>query len=279
MTMTDTAFFLASKLIWALLSPDSLLVLLGVGAWVSLRLGRKSLSSKLLSGLAVLMLLVAALPLGEFLLAPLEHRFAANPVLPERVDGIIVLGGAISPARSQDWGLVELGPAAERLTSFHYLAQRYPGAQLVFSGGSGSLTRRSLTEAEFARKLFAQLGLPERAMVYESESRNTYENAANSRRLLQPIPDQRWILVTSAFHMPRAVGSFCSLQWPVIPFPVDHYTRQDGLLRLELNFAGNLGNLRLAMREWAGLIAYRLTGRSSQLLSGDGDHCGATGVS
>ncbi len=269
----DTVFFIASKLIWTIISPASLIVILGVGAWLAMVAGWQKLSRRLLSLCALLLVTIASLPLGEWLIAPLENRFQANAALPAEVDGIIVLSGAIDPVKSDLWGQVEFGSAGERLTAFRYLAELYPGAQLVFTGGTGSLTTQEFKAADYARFLFDQLQLGERAIIYESESRNTAENASNSKVLVNPEPGQNWILITSAFHMPRSVGIFCQQQWPVHAYPVDHQSRTGELLRVQFNFAGNLNLLDIAVREWVGLTAYRITGRTDRLLAGDENNC------
>jgi len=271
----DTVFFIASKIVWALLSPASLIVMLGVSAWIALAAGWQKLSRRLLAICALLLLVIGFLPVGEWAIAPLEKRFLTNPALPQSVDGIVVLGGFISPQLSQAWMQAELGGAADRLTNFLYLAELYPSAQLVFTGGSGSLSRQEQKEAEPARLLFDQLGLAERAIIYESASRNTQENVANTKILLNPAADQNWLLVTSAFHMPRAIGVFCEQQWPIQPYPVDHYSRTGDLLRIEFAFAAHLSVLNTALKEWLGLIAYRISGKTSQFLSSQQDYCGA----
>lgn len=269
----DTVFFIASKLIWALISPDSLIVILGAGAWFALVVGWTKLSRHLLAACALLLISVAAFPVGEWLIYPLENRFPANAALPAQADGIIVLGGSMDPTKSEAWGQSEIGAAAERLTTLMYMAQLYPQAQIVYTGGSGSVTNQQFKEADYARFLFEQLNMGERAILYETESRNTAENASNSKVLVNPSPSQEWILVTSAFHMPRSVGIFCQAQWPVTAYPVDHYSRRGDLLRLNFAFADNLGVLRTAMREWVGLIAYRITGRTDRLLASSDNQC------
>lgn len=269
----DSLFFVISKVAWAIISPDSLIVILGVGSWLALVLGWTRLSRKLLSLCALLLILIAAFPIGEWLIAPLENRFQANAALPAEADGVIVLSGAINPVQSELWGQVEINRAAERLTAFRYLADLYPQAQLVFTGGTGSLTNQEYKAADYARFLFEQLSLGERAIIYESESRNTAENAANSKALVNPQPGENWILITSASHMPRSVAIFCQQDWPVHAYPVDHQSRKGNLLRLRFSFAGNLALLRTAMQEWVGLIAYRVTGRTDRFLAGDQNHC------
>lgn len=273
----DNAFFLASKIAWAFISPDSLIVILGLGAWIALLLNWQRLARSLLASCALLLLLIGFFPVGEWLIAPLENRFTSNVALPNEVDGIVVLGGAVSPRLSNIWQQPELGAAAERMTAFLYLARLYPNAQLVFTGGSGSVSQQEFKEAEMARILFEQLGLTGRAIIYESESRNTAENASNSRELVTPEEGEDWLLVTSAYHMPRSIGVFCQAGWPVQPYPVDHVSQKGNLARLNFAFAENLYALKVAVKEWVGLVAYRLSGRSDRLLAGENNICTAAG--
>jgi uncharacterized SAM-binding protein YcdF (DUF218 family) len=274
----DTVFFLASKIIWALISPDSLIVILGVSAWIAAILKWQRVSRSLLASSALLLLLIGFFPVGEWLIAPLENRFTTNAALPSEVDGIVVLGGAILPRLSNVWQQPEVNGAVDRLTNFLYLARLYPNAQLVFTGGSGAVIEQEFKEAEMAQILFDQLGLAERAIIFESGSRNTSENARHSKDLVTPENDENWLLVTSAFHMPRSMGVFCQEQWTVQPYPVDHYSQKGNLLRVNFSFSANLSVLRIAIREWAGLVAYRISGRTDRLLPGRENYCAATDV-
>jgi len=121
--------------------------------------------------------------------------------------------------------------------------------------------------------IFYQLGFVNHNIQFERESRNTYENAVLSKELMMPAEGENWILVTSAFHMPRAVGAFCRQQWPVIAYPVDYNSEKGNLLRLDFALDSNLGMLRLAVHEWVGLLAYRLTGKTSSVLPSANDNC------
>ena len=274
----DTVFFLASKVIWALISPDSLIVILGVSAWIAAILKWQRVSRSVLASCALLLVLIGFFPVGEWLIAPLENRFTTNAALPSEVDGIIVLGGAILPRLSNTWQQPEVNGSADRLINFLYLARLYPNAQLVFTGGSGAVSEQEFKEAEMAQILFDQLGLAQRAIIFESESRNTSENARHSKALVTPESDENWLLVTSAFHMPRSIGVFCQEQWIVHPYPVDHYSQNGNLLRLNFSFSTNLSVLRRAVKEWIGLVAYRISGKTDRLLPGRANDCAATVV-
>lgn len=279
--MPDNLFFIASKVLTTILSPDNFIVLLAVLGWLALVLGRLGLARRLLSLVTLLLLVLGFVPLGAWLLTPLENRFPANLALPADATGIIVLGGAIDPVLSESWQQGELNNAGERVVAAVYLAGLYPAAQLVYTGGSGQLGQNQWREADYAPFLFRQLGLGERAVLFESESRNTWQNAVNSQALVAGSGSdntaglQNWILVTSAYHMPRAVGVFCQRDWPVYPYPVDHRAPRAPAWGLRFALADNLKELNTALKEWAGLVAYRLSGRSSQLLPGIGSYCTA----
>lgn len=262
----DTLFFYISKLIWLLVSPDSLLLILLILSLVLLYIGKIKQAKTLLATISLLLLLIALFPVGEWLLYPLESRFQTNPNLPEKVDGIIVLSGAEDAELSHIWKQVELGAAAERDLTFLTLAQQHPNAKLVFTGGSGSLTRQEYKGADVAEKLFKQLSFDTTKIIFERKSRNTYENVIYSKDLVKPIKNENWILITTGWHMPRSVGIFCKADWPVIPYPVDHQTNKDNLFRIDFDLSNNLYVLKTAIKEWLGLFAYYLSGKTTSFL-------------
>jgi uncharacterized SAM-binding protein YcdF (DUF218 family) len=180
-----------------------------------------------------------------------------------------VLGGALSPDVSHARDTVALNEAAERLTVVAELARRYPDARIIFSGGSGSVIFAERPEAEFALRLLESLGVPKGRVVAEDKSRNTVENARFSRELAQPKPGERWLLVTSAYHLPRAIGIFRKAGFPVEAYPVDWRTRGSGdVLRPFPTLGEGLRRTDTAMREWVGLLAYWIGGQSSELFPG-----------
>jgi uncharacterized SAM-binding protein YcdF (DUF218 family) len=262
----DTLFFWLSKLIWLLISPDSLLIILILLSFALLMLRREQGAKKLLGVACAILLAIALFPIHSLLLHPLDTRFETNPELPPKLDGIIVLGGAEDPYQSSLWNQVELGAGAERFIAFLELARQHPEAQLVFSGGTGSLTKQAYKGADVAEKLFRQQGLDLNRVVFERQSRNTYENALLTKHLIQPEPNEQWLLITTAWHMPRSVGVFCNEQWPVIPYPVDHATSPGSQISIGWALAEHLESLKVGLREWLGLLAYYVTGKTTALL-------------
>lgn len=259
----DTFFFWLSKLIWLVISPDSLLVLLLCINLALLYRKAYKIAFILQSIITFSALLIAFLPVGEWLLYPLETRFATNPKLPDKIHGIIVLSGSENAKTSVLWNQVEVNQAAERTLAFLKLAKRYPQAQLVFTGGSGKLTQQNYKEADVARRLFKEQGLNLNRVIFETKARNTYENGLFSYRLIKPKANENWLLITTAWHIPRAIGVFKQLNWNIMPYPVDHRTQKGYLFRIDLNFSHNLSLLVIAIKEWLGIIVYYSTGKTA----------------
>ncbi len=253
--------FTAVKLVSMVLGPSAFLVLLAAAGLLlhRWRAGRVLLCSGV-AGLVACWFL----PVEVWAARPLEDRFPRVVTLPDRVDGVVVLGGAIEDLTSQDRGTPSLTGAADRLTTLMILAHSYPQAKLVFTGGSGHIEQGITNEAKFVRILLAQLGMDVSRIVFESRSRTTFENAAFTRDLVQPQPGQTWLLVTSAIHMPRAVGVFRRAGWAVLPYPVGYRTR-DHLTALAGSLGDKLSLLDWAAHEWEGLLAYWLAGETSAL--------------
>ena len=256
----DTLYFILSKLIGALIRVDTWLVLAVGLILVALVGGRMRLATGLAAGTFVAVLVLAILPLGEVLLRPLERAYPAEPPL-DRVDGIIVLGGSTDLSASLYWGQPQSTEAGERITAAVALARRFPQARIVFTGGSGRLRDLRgpvLSEASVARALFVSLGLDGDRITFEDRARNTAENARLSLPLAKPKDGEVWLLVTSAYHMPRSMARFEAAGWPgLMAWPVDYLSGSvaDGV---GWNLARNLYTLNVAIKEGVGLLALRL---------------------
>ena len=262
--------FVLSKIFWIAFNPAHLLLLLGLAGVLAMfapRRGLRSAGRWLVTVMVLAMVLLAVLPAGIWL-GPLENRFPPPANLPARVDGVIVLGGALDVKRSHRRGRPELTEAADRLAALIELAQRYPEVRFVFSGGSAALLDDDDREADLMPDLLTRLGGAPGRLILERESRNTHENAVLSKALADPRPGAPWVLVTSAFHMPRAVGVFRRTGWSVVPYPVDYQS----LGRIDWTSAPDLtrglAEVKLAMKEWVGLAAYRMFGWSDSLFPG-----------
>lgn len=263
-------FFALSKLGGFVLTPSNLLIGLALLGLLT-ALAVPGLTSVGLRVALATILLLAAIgygPLAAWLLVPLEERFPASTG-EGQVDGIVVLGGAIRPTTSFARGQISLGESAERLTAMADLGRRHPDATLVFTGGSGALIEDEPAEAAALARFAPSLGLDPGRILFENRSRTTWENATETKALVSPAPGSRWLLVTSAWHMPRAVGVFRSAGWTVEAYPVDYQTSdRSDLWRLQGRFPIGLDRFDTAAREWIGLLAYRVTGRTRELFPG-----------
>ena len=261
-------FFALSKILWYLVNPANLLlVFLTFG--VLLLWTRWRRFGRWLVGFATLVFLfLAVVPVGRWGFGVLENRFPPLINLPQRVDGIIVAGGVVNPVTSKDRGQLDINGAVERIYEMAVLSRRYPKARLVFSGGSGSLLYQEYKEAHAVAPLLQQLGIDPGRVIFEDQSRNTAENAVFSYRIVQPKKAETWLLVTSAFHMPRTVGSFRQVGWNVTPYPVDYHTRKTKTIPVQFNFAGGLSSLGGTVHEFLGLLFYWLDGKTDELFPG-----------
>lgn len=262
-------FFVFSRIAGFFTLPSNVVaVLFAVGSVLLATRFRRAGLRILLTGVVALLVLGYS-PLANVLLLPLSERFPAWKSDGRTPDGIIVLGGAIEPGMTITRGSLEMDSSAERIVAMLQLARQYPTARIVFSGGSGNLFPDSPAEAPIAGRLLATFGIARDRVVLEGDSRTTAENAILTRRLVQPKPGELWLLVTSSFHMPRSIGAFRKAGFDVEAYPVDWRTRGwvDATASFDRLSAG-LARSEVAAHEWAGLAAYWLTGRSSELFPG-----------
>jgi uncharacterized SAM-binding protein YcdF (DUF218 family) len=259
--------FILSKLLWPLAAPGNFILLLLLIATLLLFTRWRRAGRRLVTLLATVLLALAVLPVGDWVMAPLENRFPRLQAMPERVDGIVVLGGGVESERFIERGEIGLGGAGERFTAAIELMRRYPQARVVYTAGDPSL--RGLggnpREAEAARMLYAALGTDVGRILFDDEARTTYENAVHGKALAKPQPGETWLLVSSAWHMPRAMGVFRRAGWDVVPYPVDYQSTGRLWHDKGLDLSGELTLTTIAAREWLGLVVYRLLGHTDAL--------------
>lgn len=260
--------FVLSKTLGTVLMPVNFLIGASVLGAVLLATRFCALGRGLLVTAAILLAVAAFSPVGRLLVYPLESRFPPWNPGQGAPDGIIVLGGSIDADASlaRDTPVVRRSP--DRIIAAAALARKYPNARVVFTGGSARLVSDA-READYAAAIFESLGVDKARLIMERQSRNTMENVEFTKALVAPKPGERWVLITSAFHMPRSIGLFRKAGFPVEPYPVDWLVggRRDAFSFTVLPLEGLL-RTDIAMREWLGLIAYRAMGRIDDLLPG-----------
>jgi uncharacterized SAM-binding protein YcdF (DUF218 family) len=262
-------FFVLSKTLGIMLLPTNFLIGVGLLGAILLATRFASLGRKLLIASVALLAICGFSPLGKLLLYPLESRFPSWDAAQGAPDGIIVLGGSIDPDLSLTHGATVVRSAADRIIAAAALAHRYPNARVIFSGGNPNLVSNDAREADFAGAIFESLGTSKARLIMERRSRNTQENAEFSKALASPKRGERWLLVTSAFHMPRSIGVFRRAGFNVEPYPVDWRVGEGAdLLTFSTVALEGLGRTDIGIREWMGLVAYRISGKTSELFPG-----------
>ncbi|HBH82488.1 MAG TPA: YdcF family protein [Bacteroidales bacterium] len=252
-------FFWLSKVLWFIVNPFNIIMLCLVAGW--LMLFRKPKTGKRLVGIGLIIIFLTGMnPLSDFMIRSLENRIPAG-MLPAKIDGIIVLVGMVDMESSRG-ELIELTAQSNRIIQGIILSKKHPEAKLIITGGSGYLKQsENLREADYLGKLAVSLGIHKSRLILERNSKNTHEHAVAIAEML-PDKNGQWVLITSAFHMPRSLGCFRKEGLKVIPFPVDYKTKLDNTISLTsfLPTSGNIGSFNVAFHEWTGLIAYRLMG-------------------
>lgn len=257
---------LLAKLLAMLAEPLVLLGLLAALAFLAARLGwRLAARAFALTALGVY-LVIGFTPLPELMVRTLEDRFPPVAVDLDEIAGVIVLGGSTgSGVLAEERDTYLLGEAAERLTAGLGLAVARPSLPVLFSGYHGTLRAEGFSEGEMIRRVLRDLGFEPERFLFEERSRNTFENAVLSHALVGGDDQRPWLLVTSAFHMPRSVAAFRKAGFDVVPHPVDFRARLPAATWLEISPAGRFDLFRTASKEFLGLVAYRLLGRTDTI--------------
>ncbi|MGD9806125.1 MAG: YdcF family protein [Hyphomicrobiaceae bacterium] len=259
-------FALPSTLIWGLL-------VVGLVRARSLRPLVRQQGLRFAWSAAILLVVAGLSPLANWAMWPLEARFPVPQVENGSRDytGIIVLGGGEDDTNSTNLKQLQINEAGDRITTGSTLANRLPDARLIFTGGAASLIDTKPDGAEAVRDYWVSIGIPASRILIEDKSRNTYENATLTHALLAPKRGERYLLVTTAMHMPRAMGVFRRAGFDVVAYPTDFRTSVESEpLRIFRTVPGGLKRLDEASNEWLGLLAYRILGRTDALFPGPG---------
>ena len=257
-------FFYLAKVLWFLLQPSTLIALLIAYGSILIWTGWARWGRRFVSVGAILLLIAGLSPLGNALILPLEDRFPrTNLDQPPPPTGFIVLGGAEDRLVGTARKAPTLNEAGERIVETVMLARKFPEAKIAFSGGDAGILYSSDTEAIGAQRLLTDMGVAPDRLILECGARDTYENAVYLKAELGKLgllgPGKRWVLITSAYHMPRAMASFRQAGFDVEPWPVDYRTR--GARRSHAALRQGLGRIA------AGRCCHAGMGRALRLLA------------
>lgn len=261
---------LISRTVWMLIQPSNLIFVFLLAGLILIWFGRRKSGLSLLTFCVTFYGLVMFGPLTGWLMGPLEKRFAiyTNDVARSPYSGIIVLAGAERMKYSTRHHQVILNGAAERLIEAAKLARLFPDLPIIYCGGSKIDGMPG--EAAIARKFFVEAGIDLSRVRFDDKSYNTHTNAIEAKNFIKAHETGKWLLVTSAFHMPRATGSYRSAGINIQPYPVDYRTELSTPLIRKPNAGRNFYELDFAVHEWVGLLAYYIKGHNEDLFPGPG---------
>lgn len=250
-------FFILSKILAPFTQPFTYIVLSLVTALALYRvpkIGRGSLLA------AVLLVALFGTPfLPDLLIRRLERAYTP-PAAPSQVDAVIVLAGMLDVQQSSEEYL-EFGEAVERILTGMRLVREGVGDKLVIVGGSGDLFNQTKRESVFLRQFAIDFGIPANSILIDPDSRNTYENAVNARKIMEEHGLRSSILITSALHMPRSMGCFRSVGLEPIAYPVDFISDDEGYrFSAIIPDVGHIDHMTRAFHEYFGLLAYKIAG-------------------
>ena len=252
--------FYLSKLLWFIINPFNVLIIIIIIGYLSNIFNLKCLSKSFYIFALFIFCISAVVPTGSYLYYLLEKNYYSQNYLPETIDGILILSGASNPYLTKEHNQINLNGSVERLTESVSLIKKYPTAKIIFSGGTGSLKYIDLDHASVAKNFFSNMGIDSNKIYYERKSRNTYENILFSKKIANPKKNEKWLLVTSAYHLNRSLGVSEKLEWIFIPYAVDFEKSKKFSWDFPYNFLRNISEFNQATHEWIGLFAYYLLG-------------------
>ena len=257
-------FYLLGKITWLLVTPSNALILLGLTGVALLRSRHERWQRR---GRVLLVTTISALaifgltPLSPFALSVLEQRFSPLAAS-SQIDGIILLGGGLNHCGESECP-DELNDSGQRLITAAELARRYPDATVIVSGGP--MESDGSSEASVSAAMLQTMGVSAERIQIEDRSLSTAENARLTAALIGSSRTEHWALVTSAFHMPRAIGAFRKAGVNVIAAPCNYRTYgRPGFLAIRASDA--LAITDIVAKEYLGLVAYYVSGRTSAIL-------------
>jgi len=260
-------FFFLSKALWFFFNPINILLFLLLIGIIFHFFNKKKLYKIINIITLILFILIVILPTGPYLFWKLESSYSIPRTFPHDIDGILILGGGVNESLTYQHQQISLNEHVERLTESIDLMRRFPNAKIVFSGGIATLSKPKLTGIDIAKMFYNRMRVDINRIIFENKSRNTYENFVFSKKFIDNKNNEKWLLVTSAFHMKRAMNVAEKLELNFISYPVDFRLGKDFSFKnwYYENYYANISYFYFAAHEYIGLIAYYLTGKSSKI--------------
>ena len=258
--------FYLSKILWLIVNPFNIFIFITLFTMFLYFINFRRLSLIIYLINFIFIALISFLPIGSYLTYIIEKEFHTNTKFPDQVDGILILGGATNPLLFKEFDQISLNGSAERLVESVMIIRKFEKAKVIFSGGSGIVNRSDLGHSQVAKLFYKKIGVDINKIFFEDKSRNTHENIIYSKKIAKPKKNENWLLITSAFHMKRALLIAEKNNWKFIPYAVDFKNIKEFKLTPNLNLLSNLNSFQSGLHEWLGLVSYYLMGRTEKFL-------------
>ena len=258
--------FYLSKILWLIVNPFNIFIFITLFTMFLYLINFRRISLIIYLINFIFIALISFLPIGSYLTYIIEKEFHTNTKIPERLDGILILGGATNPLLFKEFDQISLNGSAERLVESVMIIRKFEKAKVIFSGGSGIVNRSDLGHSQVAKLFYKKMGVDINKIFFEDKSRNTHENIIYSKKIAKPKKNENWLLITSAFHMKRALLIAEKNNWKFIPYAVDFKNIKEFKLTPNLNLLSNLNSFQSGLHEWLGLVSYYLMGRTEKFL-------------
>ena len=258
--------FYLSKILWLIVNPFNIFIFITLFTMFLYFINFRRLSLIIYLINFIFIALISFLPIGSYLTYIIEKEFHTNTKFPQLVDGILILGGATNPLLFKEFDQISLNGSAERLVESVMIIRKFEKAKVIFSGGSGIVNRSDLGHSQVAKLFYKNIGVDINKIFFEDKSRNTHENIIYSKKIAKPKKNENWLLITSAFHMKRALLIAEKNNWKLIPYAVDFKNVKEFKLIPNLNLLSNLNSFQRGLHEWLGLVSYYLMGRTDEFL-------------
>tara|TARA_Y100001970_G_C14194031_1_gene837060 strand:- start:419 stop:1198 length:780 start_codon:yes stop_codon:yes gene_type:complete len=255
-----------SKFIWFFLNPLNFLIFFLLLAFFLRLLKKNNISNIFFIFSLLFFTVVGVFPTGNFLLFKLEKNYPSLLEVPYNLDGILILGGPSSSGLTSNHNQVNFNDGGERLTESTFIIKKYQPKKIIFSGGSVHQSFEN-SHAYVAKIFFSQMGIDVAKIDFEYKSRNTFENLVYSFEIANPKKYENWLLITSSFHMTRAINIAEKLGWNFTPYPVDFKVKKKfHSYKPSMHILNNFNAFNLASHEYIGLISYYFLGRTDKIL-------------
>ena len=209
----------------------------------------------------ILFLIFGYSPLSNFLLSKIEDHIQTSKYPVQQLTGVIVLGGSFnSGLESKERNEVSLNSSAERLTKALEIYKKNPRLLILFSGFSGELKPQGWSESDMAKKFFLDQGVKLDNLIFENQSRNTFENIKYSKDIIANYKGT-WGLITSASHMPRSFFTFKKQNLILEPISVDYKTGTSRIFWINFDISLGLSNWSIILHELIGISYYKFTNK------------------